>query len=40
MKRAKPAEAGRYFISPALYHLVVIFRSVKSTGGFRNPFFL
>lgn len=29
-----------YFISLALYHLVVIFRSVKSTGKSRNPFSL
>lgn len=29
-----------YLISPALYHLLVIFRSGKSTGNFRNPFFL
>lgn len=28
-----------YFISIALSHLVVIFRSVKSTSKFRNPFF-
>lgn len=29
-----------HFISLALYHLVVIFRSVKSTGKIRNTFFL
>lgn len=39
MKKAMHEEAGMYFISLALYHLVVIFRSVKSTSNFRNPFF-
>lgn len=39
MKKAMHEEAGMYFISLALYHLAVIFRSVKSTSNFRNPFF-
>lgn len=40
MKRAIHEEAGMHFISLALYHLVLIFRSVKSTGKIRNTFFL
>lgn len=38
MKAAKHEKAGIYFISLALCYLVAIFRSVKSTGNFRNLF--
>lgn len=40
MKAAVHEKTRMYLISPALCHLLVIFRSGKSTGNFRNPFFL
>lgn len=39
MKAAAHEKTRMYLISPALYHLLVIFRSGKSTSNFRNPFF-